>query len=188
MLTTLSKLDAVNQILSSIGSDPVTTIADNTDIDVINVLKLLDVTSRNVQRRGWDFNTGTYKLQPDVNTKKILWNEEAIKLKGTDGNTYVKRGAYLYDMTNNKNTFDNAVEVQAVIVVDFEDLPDCFKNYIVAHTAIDFQTRYFGSSDVSQDLQLRAQEAYQELVDYDMNMGTYNMLNLPNVADALMRT
>ena len=71
---------------------------------------------------------------------------------------------------------------------EFEDLPDCFKNYVTAKASIDFQTRYFGDSPVSQDLQMAMSMAYQDIVQYDMDMQDVNMLNLTGVSEVLQRT
>lgn len=188
MLGTLSELDAINIILSSVGSDPVNSLDDEADVDMANAKNLLEQTSRNIQRKGWDFNTYTYTMKPDVYTKKILWDNRIIKFKSRDGNTYAKRGNYVYDMTNQTFEFENDIVLTAILALDFEDLPDCFKNYIAARAAIDFQARYFGDQQVSQDLQYNMQEAYQDIVQYDMDMGSYNMLNLTNVSSVLERT
>lgn len=189
MLITITEIDAINQILSAIGSDPVNTLEDSTDIDVINARRLLKTVSRNIQRHGWDFNKATRTYTPDETTHRIAWDDTIISLTSTDGNTYVKRGAYLYDMTNGTYSFPKAIEVTVIYGIDFDDLPDCFKNYITAKTAIDFQTRYFGDSAVSPDLQLAYQEAYQDIVDYDLKMNANaNMLNMTGVSEALQRT
>lgn len=188
MLTTLTELDAVNQILSAIGSDPVTTLTDSTDIDVFNARRLLQTASRNVQRAGWDYNKTTRRYLPDILTGAIVWDDTLISLKSLDNNTYVKRGGLLYDITNNTFQFKKPIEVEIVYGVDFEDLPDCFKNYITASAAVDFQARYFGDTAVSQDLQFRLQEAHQDLINYDINMGNHNMIQMPSVSNVLMRT
>ena len=79
MLTTQTELDAINQMLSAIGSDPVTILEDSTDIDVINARRLLKEVSRHVQRQGWDFNKTTRTYTPDVNTHRIAW-DDTIKI------------------------------------------------------------------------------------------------------------
>lgn len=188
MLITLTEIDAINQMLSAIGSDPVTTLEDSTDIDVINARRLLKDASRTVQRQGWDFNKTTRTYSPDKTTKRISWDDTIISLKSSDDNTYVKRGKYLYDMTNGTYTFDKDIEATVIYGVDFDDLPDCFKNYVTAKAAIDFQARYFGDNTVSQDLQMAMASAYQEIVQYDMDMQDVNMLNLTGVSEALQRT
>lgn len=188
MLMTITELDAINQILTAIGSDPVMSLEDNLDMDVINARRLLKDTSRHIQRQGWDFNKTTRTLTPDTETKKIPWDDTIISLSSSDGNTYVKRGSYLYNMTDDTYEFPKAIEVTIVYGVDFDDLPDCFKNYVTAKTAMDFQSRYFGDTTVSQDLQYAMQLAWQDIVNYDINMADANMLNVAGVSEVLQRT
>ena len=188
MLTTQTELNAVNQMLSAIGSDPVTTLDDSTDVDVINAHRILLDVSRHVQRQGWDFNKATKTYTPDVNTHRILWEVGVLSLKSNDNNTYVKRGKYIFNMTDGTYEFPEDIEVTVIYGLDFEDLPDCFKEYITAKAAIDFQSRYFGDSSVSQDLQYALQIAHQSIVQYDMDMQDVNILNLSGVSEVLRRT
>ena len=188
MLTTLTELDAINQMLSAIGSDPVATLEDSTDIDAINARRLLKEVSRHVQRQGWDFNKTTRTYTPDVNTHRIVWDDTIITLKSNDNNTYVKRGKYIFNMTDGTYEFPEDLEVTVIYGLDFEDLPDCFKEYITAKAALDFQARYFSDASVSQDLQYALQIAYQDIVQYDMDMQDANILNLTGVSEVLQRT
>ena len=189
MLLVMSKVDAVNLILSAIGGAPIDTIDDNNDVDVDNILRLMDRVSRAIQMSGWDFNTySQFTLQPDALSKRVLWDDSIIKYKVSNGNTIVKRGDYAYDMTNNTFEFDSAIVLKAIVAVDFEELPQAFRDYVAAKTAVQFQSRYMGDDSVSQDLMLELQEAQRAITDYDLNMGDYNMLNLTSVSDALSRT
>lgn len=187
MLLATTKLDAVNIILSSIGTDPVNSLDDENDVDIANALLMLDNASRQIQRQGWDFNRGDYTLYPDSTTKRIRWDNNIIKFKSTDGKSYAKRGDYLKNMTDNTYEFDDKVVLQVTMAVDFEDLPDCFRSYLAARVAIDFQMKFFGNTYVNQDLQFNLQEAYADIVQYDMDMGDYNMLHLTNVQYTLQR-
>ena len=188
MLMIMSKVDAVNIILSSIGSAPIDTLDDNNDVDVDNILRIMDRVSRSLQMKGWNFNTTTLVLKPDTVSKRILWNDSIIKHTSSDSNTYIKRGKYLFDMTNNTFEFTQDVTLSIVLALEFEDLPQAFMDYITAKAAVEFQTRYMGDNDVSQDLLGELQEAYQNIVDYDIHMGNYNMLNLTNVSEIVSRT
>lgn len=188
MLLATTKLDAINIILSSIGADPVDSIDADVDVDVANALRMLEATSRNVQRQGWDFNKGTYTFNPDINTHKIQWDNTIIGFKSDDGNSYSVRNGYLYDMTNQTFIFENSVTGTVTVALDFDDLPDCFKNYIALRAAMDFQMQYLADGSVSQSLQMQVQEAQSDIVDYDLHMGSYNMLNLTSIANVLQRT
>lgn len=186
MLIALTELDAINLMLSSIGSDPVSDL-DETDVDVANAKRILEDTSRNIQRQGWDFNTVSYTLQPNRDNK-IKWIDTIISHKSGDGKVYVKRGDSLFNLTENTFYFKNKIVLTAIIAVDFEDLPDCFKRYIAALAAFQFAQRYFGDQTTVETLQYDVQMAHQQIVAYDMNMGNYNMLQLTNIAEVLERT
>lgn len=187
MLTITDELDAINIMLTAIGSDPVNTLEDTTDVDVMNARRMLDKVSRDVQRKGWDFNRGIYTLYPNEYDKRILWDNTIVYQKSLDGNTYVKRGDYLYDMTHQTFKFDKEVKLEIIKAVDFMDLPDCFKNYIACKAAVNFQARYLGDETVSQDLQADVVEAYQDLVQYDIDMADTSMLELANIKAVLVR-
>lgn len=188
MLTATSKLEAINIILAAIGADPVNTIDTEIDVDVANACRLLDKTSRDIQRKGWDYNTYRLTLEPEANTQKISWLPTLLSCKAEDGGTYVKRGNRFFDMVNQTFDFARSITITAVMALDFEDLPDCFKNYITAKAALDFQARYMGDTAVAQDLAYAVAEAYQDIVAYDMNMQDCNMLNMTGVTPALERS
>lgn len=188
MLTATTLLDAINIILSSIGADPVNTIDTEIDVDTANAMRMLERTSRDIQRKGWDFNTYALTLSPDRFTQRIAWIPTIISYRSTDGGTYVKRSDNFYDMQNQTFTFTQDIHLTAIMAQDFDDLPDTFKNYIAAKAALDFQARYMGDSAIAQDLALSLQEAYQDIVSYDMNMGDYNMLRMTGVTPALERS
>lgn len=188
MLAVSTKINAVNLILSAVGEAPVDTINENDNVDVANALLLLDSTSRSLQAKGWDFNSYTnYVLKPDIVTQQIRYNSNFIHFKAAE-NTIVKRGDYFYDMTNNTDKFTQDVILNVIMAVDFEDLPSCFKDYVTAQTALKFQQRFMGDDGMSQDLLMSAAQAREEIVEYDMNMGSYNMLNFTGVSAALSRS
>ena len=188
MIAAQSELDAINYILSAIGSSPVTTLENSMDIDVINARNLLEKVSRDIQRKGWDFNTYTRILSPVVGTHRIPWGRGIISLHSTDGNTYVKRGDWLYNMTQGTYEFPHPITVEIIEGVDYDDLPDAFKTYVTAKTAVDFHARYFGDASISEDLQLGLNLAHQDLVQYDMEMQHYNMLQMSAIPSVLERS
>jgi len=68
-----TELDAVNQILSSVGQAPVTTL-DLQNPEVSIVLNTLREINRQVQAEGWIFNTERdYEMIPDSTTNQILY-------------------------------------------------------------------------------------------------------------------
>lgn len=100
MLFISTELDAINLILSSIGEAPVNSLTESESIDVDNARRLLSTVSRTVQRQGWQFNTlNNVVVKPDTNSKKVRYNPSWIKVIAMDGMIYVKRGDFLYNLT-----------------------------------------------------------------------------------------
>ena len=188
MIIATTKLDAINIILSSIGAAPVNTINAEIDADVANACAMLDKTSRDIQRKGWDFNTEHMTLSPDLYTGRIGWIPSIISFQSADGGTYAKRGEHFYDMSERSFVFARDISIDAVLALDFEDLPDCFKNYIAARAAVDFQAHFMGDANLSQTLMASVQEAYQDLLAYDMGMQPLNMLQIIGVTPVLERS
>lgn len=188
MLLATTKLEAVNIILSSIGADPVNALDTEADVDVANAARMLESASRNIQRQGWPFNRGAYTFRPDNWTKKIRWDNTIISFEPDDGRPYGRRDGYLYDMENQTETFDKPVSGTATVAVEFEDLPDAFRNYIAVRAAVDYQMQYMGDANVSQDLQAQLAEARADVVEYDIRTARANMLQLTHIASVLERT
>lgn len=188
MLVTQTELDAINYILSAIGSAPVTTLEEDMDMDVVNARRILATVSRNIQRKGWDFNKVTRTLSPRMDNHRIPWDRTIIALHATDGSTLVKRGDWLYDMTRGSYEFDKPITVEIIEGIDYDDLPDAFKTYVTVKAAVDFHARYFGDNSIAEDLQMELTLAYQDIVQYDMEMGSLNMLRVAAVPPVLERS
>ena len=187
MLYTSSGLDAINLILSSVGESPVNSLAESQSVDVDNAISTLMGVSRTIQRKGWEFNTrSSISVLPDKTNNQIRYNPTWISISSDDDKTYVKRGDYLYNLTDSTFTFEKAISLNIIEAVDFEDLPDVFKTYIVTKAAIQFQTRYLGDDSVSQELVQEYSEAYSDIVQYSIDTGT-NMFEIDGMADMLER-
>ena len=75
-----TELDAVNQILSSVGQAPVTTL-DLQNPEVSIAVNTLREQSKQVQLEGWSFNTEHgYELIRDSNTNEITFPPTALAL------------------------------------------------------------------------------------------------------------
>lgn len=182
ILTPVTELDAVNEIIGGIGESPVNSIENPTNVDVINAIRLLNLTNRQVQSKGWSFNIiESYTLNPDVFTKKIRWMDNFLFIRGTDGTRYVKRGDYLYDFNNQTDTFENPVDVECILLVPFDDMPEPMKQYITAKAAREFQVRYLGDSALTEELARYEMEAWRDLQEYELELNNFNMLDMTGV-------
>lgn len=182
LLTPVTELDAVNEIIGAIGESPVNSIENPTNVDVINAIRILNLTNRQVQAKGWSFNTlDSYTLNPDVFSKKIRWNDNFLFLRGTDNTRYVKRGDYVYDFTNKTDTFEKSIEVECILLVPFVDMPEPMRQYITAKAAREFQVRYLGDAALTEELARYEMEAWQALQEYELDLNDFNMLDMTGV-------
>lgn len=175
ILTPQTELEAINEVLSSIGSNPVDTLDENLDVDVINAKRLLEQVSREVQSRGWYFNTeDSITLQPDTETNMVPCPETYLVFYG-EGYQLVRQSGYFFDIASRTSEFPSGVTVTLIRQLDFEQLPEAFRHYITCRTARLFQMRYLGSTEIDTSLQFAESEAYSQIVDYDLKTGNYNI-------------
>lgn len=176
VITPSSELDAVNEILSSIGSSPVSTLEDDLNIDVINAKRILNGVSREVQSRGYAFNIRTdVTLKPDAFESTVPCPESYIKWFSTDYQL-IRRSGYFFDLANQTNQFKDGITLDELIVQeDFESLPEPVRKYVTARAARLFQARFLSSPDIGQELLQSESEAYADLIDYELVSGNYNV-------------
>ena len=178
MATKLTKLGAVNIVLSNIGQAPVTALATLNPAAKL-AEQILDEVSLSTQSEGWVFNTEQdYPFTPN-NSKEILVPSNVIALDFVsfgDKNT-VLRGGKLYDKRNHTYEFDDIVYGKVTWVFDFVDLPEVFKNYIAMRAANVFANRSVGSNEIVKYSKEEEQIARAAVMEYETQQGDYNMLN-----------
>jgi len=175
-----TELDAVNQILSSVGQAPVTTL-DLQNPEVSIVLNTLREINRQVQAEGWIFNTEReYELTPDSETNQILYPFNMLQI---DANTkyhkdkydVVKRGNKLYDRLNHTYTFTDPIQADVVWYFDFTDVPAAVQGYITARAARMCATKMVGDRELNALLQEQELQTRAAAIEYDCNQGDYSM-------------
>lgn len=177
ILTPQSELEAVNEILSSIGSNPVDTLDESLDVDVINAKRLLEATSREIQSRGWYFNTeDSVTLQPDTDSNMVPCPENYLVFY-SDGYQLVRQSGYFFDIASRTSEFPNGLTVTLIRYLQFDELPEVFRKYITVRTARLFQMRFLGAQELDVSLQFAESEAYSAIVDFDLKTGNYNIYN-----------
>ena len=100
---TTAQLDAVNEMLMSVGQTPVTQL-EATNPDVALAFETLTQVSRGVQAEGWTFNRENHlsTFVPDSTTKKIQIPDNVLQIDLSDNHDNrskdaVRRDGYLYD-------------------------------------------------------------------------------------------
>ena len=183
------ELPAINQILSSCGQAPVTTL-DQTNPDVAIAYDTLLQVNREVQAEGWTFNRENhYEFTPSatpatLNQIPIANNILQIKLtENVDNIDYdaVRRDGKLYDRMHHRYTWEDhdTVECDLIWVFDWVDIPEPIQNFIVARAASITSQRIVG--DQRQYQMLQEQEAYARstALEYETQQGQYSIFGHP---------
>lgn len=177
-LTPTDELSAVNHIIGTIGEAPIDTIDKMTDVDAINAYTILNAISRQEQARGWTFNKiSNFVLNPDTNNNMIPWHSDYLFLKDNAGHKLINYGGYVKDLTINSSVFRKPLEVEAVVFVPYEYLPEAMKNYILTKACFVFQSRYFGDDSLAKITQAQIQEAWQYLQEFEIDNNSFSMLD-----------
>lgn len=189
MIVTSNKtLDAINDMLATIGEAPVNTLDNSENVDVALALRVLDKVNKQVQSQGWSFNTNTSAtLSPDVKTNKIKWQDDILYIVGTDGTKYVQKGDYVYDFDNQTATFDNPIDVELIRLVDFDYMPVPARDYIVAKASRIFNSQTLNDPDIAENVSIMEREAWAAFQEYEMELNDFTMYDIQNVQQLKMR-
>lgn len=184
----LTELDAVNNIIGTIGESPVNTLEDLQNVDAINALRILRDTSRKEQARGWSFNLiPSYTLTPNSSNNRIPWQENYLYLKGSNGEKLVRYGDYIKDLANDTTTFTQPITAEIILSLPFEQLPEQMRSYILAKACYVFQSRYFGDDSLTTITQQQIAESWQHLMEFEIDNNDYNLLEHTHVQEVLSR-
>ena len=175
--TPMTKLDAVNVCLSSMG-EPVINSLDGASVDAQMASDLVDETSRSVQSAGWHWNRERHTISPDVNGQIVLPANTARvdTIEGDRSTDVIQRGGKLFDRYNNTYQFSNPLVLEITVILPFEDMPLAAKEYVTYRAARILQARLLGSDSLFRFTQLDEQTAYLNLLRDEAEVTDNNML------------
>ncbi|WGH28298.1 hypothetical protein 10P302A_gene0038 [Pseudomonas phage 10P302A] len=171
------ELRAVNDMLAAIGESPVSSLEGDPNADVANCRRILAQVNREIQSKGWTFNIEEgVELAPDVFSKTIAYLPDYLRMTTQGGSVYINRGGFVYDRSVKTDTFDNAIQVDLIRLKSLDEMPECFRSYIVAKASRRFQIRFFGAGELEGALQEQENEAWQAIQEYELDFGGFNMI------------
>jgi len=176
MATKVTKLGAVNRILSNIGQAPVTGLeTGNPMVEMAELI--LDEVSSAIQSEGWVFNSEySYPFTPDANGNVIIpSNVLSIDSNGLKDEFLVIRQGKLYDKAKHSFVFEGEQMLDVQWLFDFEDLPEAFKEYATIRAANVFAGRSVGSTEAVSFGQREEVIARATAIEYDTQQGDYNI-------------
>ena len=170
LITPSTKIESVNSMLSAVGEAPITNL-DEDLAEAQMAVNALDTTSREVQSRGWSWNTDRKRKMSLAANGEILIPVNAMKIDAVDGNTgqpdrskrFVIRDRKIYDMINRTYTFTEAQYVDLVIALDFHELTESSRRFITLDATTRYMTDVLGADADLQQVQAQAQRAWIQL-------------------------
>ena len=182
----MTNLEAVNTILRAIGQVPVSDVPTTGFSDGKIAFDVLEEYANELQSEGYEFNTHErVELLPDVNGN-ITVPGQYIRITASDHyNRYTVRGNRIYDLIKDTDVFSDSVEVSAVELLPFEQLPFTLQRYVTIRAARVFANRVIGAGEqnsYNQEDEVRARLAWLNAVaeDEDMNVLSNNDRVRPN--------
>ena len=178
------ELPAINQILTSCGQAPVTTL-DQTNPEVAIAYDTLLQVSREVQAEGWTFNKEYHYEFTTDNNNEILIPNNVIQLKlseNAQNRPYdaVRRSGKLYDRQNHRYTWEySPIECDVTWEFDYIDLPEPIQNFIKARAAALVSSRIVGDTSQYQILQQQEVQARAFAMEYETQQGQFTMFGHP---------
>tara|TARA_E500000178_G_scaffold350699_1_gene410191 strand:- start:2012 stop:2614 length:603 start_codon:yes stop_codon:yes gene_type:complete len=192
--TTTTKLEAINTMLSAIGESPVNSLTSGL-VDAEQAETILNSVNREVQSMGWSFNTDLKRqFVPDTN-KQIQIPSNILRIDmaqdKTDKLELVQRGTKLYNRASSSFFMDDDITqvlMNAVVLLDFEDLPEAARRYITIRAARIFQDRVVSSNDLHIYQERDELMALVELKDSDNQVLDTTIFDNYSVVSVLDRT
>ena len=181
-----TELQAINQILASVGQAPVTTL-ERTNPDVAISYDTLIEVSREVQSEGWTFNREyDYPFTPDQNghisyPKNVLQLDISSNPYDYKSSKYdtVKRDGKLYDRRHHTFVFTDTIKCDVKWYFAWEDLPIPIQDYITCRASTIVSNRLVGDPEQYQILQQKESYMRAMALEYETQQGDYSMLNSP---------
>ena len=138
------KLDILNAMLAATGSASVVTATGNHPA-LLRARPLLDAENRSVQAQGHWFNTDWgLTLSPDSGGEFIV-PQSTLKVDTTDSRSvFIRRGTRMYDPTTQTYVLPDTdtLDVDCVILLDYDDLPQSAIDYIKARAIMEIILAY----------------------------------------------
>jgi len=178
--TPTSELQAVNLMLEGIGEAPVSDLANSGLGDVAIAKDVLGAVNREVQTRGFSWNTDyEYQLARDGDNK-IPVTDAMLEVDpdGPDASVdAVVRGGFLWDRKDKTFIFTKSLKCSIVWLFEFASLPQAPRHYIATVAARRFAKAVMGTEQASRLTLEDEQTAWSALINNECRTGDANMLN-----------
>ncbi len=184
----VNELEAVNMLLAAVGEAAVSSLETATTVDVTQAKNLLSNINREVQQKGWHFNTewdvvlsldSDSRIPLGTTVLSVYSPTKTTTIRGREGSPF------LYDLDNNTFTWTASInDAVTITLLDFEDIPQTARQYITTKAARIFQEEIIGQVSAETVNRQEETEAYADLLDdegersgFNVGYGTRDMYN-----------
>ena len=184
-----TKLDAVNTMLSAIGEAPVNSLSSGL-VEAEVAETILNTVDREVQSIGWNFNTELNKSFAQDTNGEIPLGTDILRADATlkaNSKNLVQRGLKMYDRKKHTFNIGASVNLDVVVQLDFDDLPEVAKRYITLRSTRIFQDRVVGSNTLHEFEQRDEQMALMQLKEFDTETEDHNIFDNYDVFSVIDR-
>jgi len=188
-LSATTKLEAVNIMLSTIGENPVNSLTSGL-VDAELAETILGSVSKAVQSEGWNFNTEKKVSFSADSSGHIILPANILRADSTvEANALdlVQRGLKMYDKKNHTYNINKAVNLDTIIELEFETLPEVARRYITLKASRIFQDRVVGSETLHKFNQEDEFMAYSQLKDFEADSEDISIFDNNSVFEVIDR-
>ena len=136
-----TELEAVNTILQIIDEEPVNSLNDELPLEATTALSNLQEVSREIQSKGYDFNTEyEFPLPPNLDGTITLPQSTLsfdVPKQSFNGELkdYIQRGVRVYNRTDRTYIIGKELKAMIVSFLNWDDLPEQFRKWITIRAA-----------------------------------------------------
>jgi hypothetical protein len=189
-MTRTTFLEAVNRVLQMMGEAPVNSLNGQLGL-AQQAQDILRDISRKVQSEGWSFNTDYERTLPRNQDFEI---PVGVNVSHVEVDPYlfpeldvVQRGDRLYDRRANSYAFDYDLKANVTYILEWEELPEHARQFIVAKGGRMLQEAILGDASLSQVNMAAEMEAKSLFLEEETRLSDHSMLRgNPNHTGVMM--
>jgi hypothetical protein len=188
VLTPLTELEAVNELLRAISESPVSSLSTTTTTEVTIAKAIMSAKNRDVQLEDWYFNTDyNVSLSRDSNNEILLPSNVVSFVSPTED--FTDRGGKVYDRVNRTTVLtQNITNATIKSILDFEDLPQAARAYITILAARQIQQDVIGQVSADRENLEEVARSRAALLNEDSAQASMNVGNAtPAMFNAVRR-
>ncbi|MEE8385644.1 MAG: hypothetical protein V3S01_06990 [Dehalococcoidia bacterium] len=196
-IMSMSKLEAVNEMLYDIGERPVSTINGTARLDVIRAEATLDRVTREVCASGWWFNREERTLTVDGSGQYLVasnivsidefeglgTSQPVNATTGSPANFVVRTISGTRKLINTVDQvstgYTDDLTVHVVVLLTFEQLPALVRHYIYAKASSDNALRAIGATELLTALQQKSGILLAQLKAEEISQQDFRTWNSP---------